>query len=341
MSTVRFPRPKGFRLPKESAPNERTGRAPELGRDATHGYFHSFDGTRLFYSVEGQGKPLIFCYGLVCSSLHWTYQIEHFKNHFQTIWFDYRGHQNSEIPTDMKSLTIEALARDLLALMDELQLKDAVILGHSMGVNVVLEAYRMAPYRFAGLVLANGTPTRPLETLLHTNLLQKGFDLLSAAYERSPELVKKLWKLQKGNPLSKNVIGHLGFNVHLTAMEDIQLYVDLVAEMDPAVLIHLIKNYDHFDAVPWLQTISAPTLILAGERDHIIPIEQQELMAQLIPGSQLEILLHGSHCPQMDLPEQVNRKIEKFIQERVELSNPAWGTASSPNFSSTEEHPRS
>jgi pimeloyl-ACP methyl ester carboxylesterase len=75
-----------------------------------NGYFRSFDGTKLFYSVEGEGKPIIFCYGLVCSSLHWTYQIEHFRKNYKTIWMDYRGHQNSEIPADLSSLTLESLA---------------------------------------------------------------------------------------------------------------------------------------------------------------------------------------------------------------------------------------
>ena len=55
--------------------------APDRG-PARHGYVKSFDGTRLFYSVEGTGKPLVFCYGLVCSSLHWTYQIDHFHRNY-------------------------------------------------------------------------------------------------------------------------------------------------------------------------------------------------------------------------------------------------------------------
>ena len=63
-----------------------------------HGYIRSFDGTRLFYSIEGKGPPLIFCYGLVCSSLHWTYQIEYFRKNYQAIWFDYRGQHRSEEP---------------------------------------------------------------------------------------------------------------------------------------------------------------------------------------------------------------------------------------------------
>ncbi|MBC7691602.1 MAG: alpha/beta hydrolase [Methylotenera sp.] len=281
----------------------------------THGYFKTFDGTKLFYSIEGKGKPLIFCYGLVCSSLHWTYQIDHFKENYQTIWFDYRGHQNSEAPVDLDSLTLENLAKDIACLMDELKLKDAVFLGHSMGVNVVLELYRQHPERVAGMILANGTSTRPLDTLFHVNALQAGFDLLRRANDRSPKLVSFLWNLQKNNPLARTMVALAGFNPHLTPAEDIQTYVNQVADMDPAILIHLIKSYENYDATHWLHMINVPTLIIAGENDNVIPLRQQELMHQLIPNSQLSVIKHGSHCPQMDLPELVNHKIQNHLNE--------------------------
>jgi pimeloyl-ACP methyl ester carboxylesterase len=281
----------------------------------THGYFKSFDGTKLFYSIEGQGKPLIFCYGLVCSSLHWTYQIEHFQRTHQAIWFDYRGHQNSELPADLSSLTLGNVARDLGLLLDELGVRDAVFLGHSMGVNVVLELYRQQPHRFAGMVLANGTAKRPLETLFNSNALQGGFALLRKLYDLSPQAVQFAWRLQRNNPFARQLMSLAGFNPHLTPAEDIQLYLNQIADMDPRVLIHMIESYDHCDATAWLHTVKVPTLIIAGEKDLAIPLPQQELLHQLIPGSRLEIIRHGSHCPQMDLPELVNHKIERFLAD--------------------------
>jgi pimeloyl-ACP methyl ester carboxylesterase len=83
--------------------------------------------------------------------------------------------------------------------------------------------------------------------------------------------------------------------------------------MDPGILVHLIENYDTVDATPWLHEVKVPTLILAGAEDHIIPIEQQLLMAQLIPHARMETIRHGSHCPQMDLPELVNAQIATFL----------------------------
>jgi non-heme chloroperoxidase len=312
--TPKRPRPQGARAKSKA----------QILKDANlpvrHGTFKSFDGTRIFYSVEGTGQPIVFCYGLVCSSLHWTYQIEHFSKNYKTIWFDYRGHQNSETPEDLSTLTVETLARDMLALADELELDKAIWLGHSMGVNTVLEFFHRNPKRVAGLVLANGTAKRPLETLFNMNAFQAAFKLLRRAYDTSPEVVTRLWRLQRGNPLVRTLISLGGFNPYLTPKEDIALYVDQFAEMDPRIMLTLIENYDHVDSTGWLHTVNVPTLLIAGELDKVIPLSQQELLHQLIPGSELKVIKHGSHCPQMDLPDLVNMHLQGFF-DRVHAGN--------------------
>jgi pimeloyl-ACP methyl ester carboxylesterase len=283
--------------------------------DAKHGYFKSFDGTKLFYSVEGEGKPLIFCYGLVCSSLHWTYQIERFRKDYKTVWMDYRGHQNSEVPTDLTSLTLETLAKDLKLLLDELKIQEAVFLGHSMGVNIVLEFCRLYPERVSGMILSNGTPTRPLETLLHSNALMPAFSGMELLAEKSPKLLNTIWNLQKGNPLVHGLIRLLGFNPHLTTKDDVALYIDQIAQMDPRVFLRLIRDYDRYDGTSWLHSIDRPTQIIAGENDYVVPLAQQQLLHQLIPNSGFDVIKRGSHCPQMDLPELFNVKIEEFLKK--------------------------
>ena len=307
----RKPRPSGAR--KRSILDKKRPQGPSSA--VSYGYVKSFDGTKLFYGIEGKGKPLVFCYGLICSSLHWTYQVEHFRKSYQTIWFDYRGHQNSEMPKDLKTLTLENIARDLGTILDELNIQEVVLLGHSMGVNVALEFYRQQPHRVAGMVLANGTAQRPLETLFSHNAFQAGFSLLKRLYDFSPKLLAVIWKSQKNNPLARTIVSIGGFNPHLTPQADIELYIDQVANTDPSILVHLIQNYNAYNATAWLHTIDKPVLILAGENDKVIPLEQQQLMHQLIPNSQLQVIHHGSHCPQMDLPDLVNLNIERFLSQ--------------------------
>ncbi len=317
------PRPRGAR---------KLARRASTDPSVTCGYVDSFDGTKIFYSAEGEGPPLVFCYGLVCSSLHWTYQIDHFQHTHRSIWVDYRGHQNSDVPADLSTLTLDAVAKDVLAALDHLGIRDAVFLGHSMGVNVVLEILNQQPDRVRGMVLANGTPKSPLETLFGGNGAQTFLAGLKKAHDAAPHLVQRLWKYQKGNPLARFLVTLGGFNPHLTAQDDIQLYIDQVADMDPEVFIRLILNYDGSDSTAWLHSVKVPTLIIAGEQDRVTPISQQELLHQLIPGSRLERIRHGSHCPQMDLPDLVNAKIERFLEEisYVSPASPTTESASQP-----------
>ena len=309
------PRPRGAR--KTRPASSPIGRSiPE-----THGYFKARDGVELFYASEGTGEPVIFCYGLVCSSLHWTYQIDHFKNSHQAIWFDYRGHHNSRSPEDYSTITVQQFAQDLESLFEHLKIEKAHLLGHSMGVSVALEFAHRNPKKVRSLVLANGTAQRPLETLLYnSNLLPLGFDFLCQLYKASPKLFRKVWDLQKGNPIARAVIRLGGFNVHLAAEEDIERYVSQVEDMDPGIFLQVLKDYHAYDASPWLHTIEAPTLILSGDEDLVTPPSQQKLLHQLIRGSELVDIKHGSHCPQMDQPDLISEKIEAFIRA-VETGN--------------------
>ncbi len=273
----------------------------------------SFDGFPIFYCEEGKGPPLVFCYGIACSSLHWTYQIDYFRNNYRCIWFDYRGHRHTALPDSPETLTVEASAKDLKAVLDFLDVKETVVLGHSMGVSVVLEFARLYPEYVSRLVLANGTPKRPLDTLLGGNFLIPAFNVLSKLEKEKPSLVQNLWKLQKKASFIGDILGTLGFNRALTSLDDIKTYARQIAELHPSVLTSMMDDYQHFDATPWLHEIKQPTLILSGQDDKITPPQTQDLMAQLMPNAELVRMRHGSHCSTLDMPEYVNLLIEKFL----------------------------
>jgi pimeloyl-ACP methyl ester carboxylesterase len=280
-------------------------------------FFKTFDGTRLFYSVEGNGPPLLFCHGLVCSKLHWSYQMDFFRDRYTIIWFDYRGHHRSDTPADLESLTIDNFARDIECLLDELKIPKATLLGHSMGVNLVLDFYKRCPGRVEAMVLANGNARGPLETMFRTNIMHMVFPYLFNAYKKYPDLLNLLWRANGKGKIGPWVVGQLGFNPSLAKEEDIKTYVKMVSEMDMIVTLQLLKDYESYDATSWLHQIDVPTLVIAGENDYIIPKEAQEIMHQLIPGSRFEVIRHGSHCPQMDIPELFNVMIDRFFNEGV------------------------
>ena len=285
----------------------------ENGIPVRTGTVSGFDGTPVFYCEEGEGPPLVFCYGIACSTLHWTYQIDYFRRNFRCIWFDYRGHQHTPVPAKLDTLTVSASARDLRSVLDHLGVEKADILGHSMGVSVVLEFARCNPERVGRMVLANGTPKRPLDTLLGGNYLTPAFSLLKKYQETRPDWVKRFWKLQENELAASMMFGLLGFNRNLCDPGDVRTYSRQVLELPPEVLTFMMNDYQDFDATPWLHELPHRTLVLSGEKDLITPPETQDLLHQLLPDSELVRIRHGSHCSTLDLPEYVNLLIEKFL----------------------------
>src|SRR5262245_22063647 len=104
------------------------------------GLFPARDGTSLYYEVSGEGRPLVFCYGLLCRRDHWRHQLQHFRKRYRIVTFDYRGHNASGTPANDRHMTLEWCARDVEDLMNYLGLEEAVCLGHSLGVPVLTHA---------------------------------------------------------------------------------------------------------------------------------------------------------------------------------------------------------
>lgn len=281
------------------------------------GSIPSFDGTPIFYCVEGEGEPLVFCYGIACSSLHWTYQIDYFRKNYQCIWFDYRGHRHTPIPEKLETLTIDSTILDLKTVLDFLDVKKATLLGHSMGVNVVLKFAHDYPEMVEGLILANGTPKSPLETLLGGNFLIPAFNVLSKFEKDKPSLLGNLWKLQERMQFIGTTLGALGFNRSLTHPDDIKMYARQIAELPPTVLTRMMDDYQHFDATPWLHDVKTRTLVLSGDSDLVTPPHTQDLLAQLMPNAELHRIQHGSHCSTLDMPDYINLLIERFLNQKA------------------------
>lgn len=110
---------------------------------------------RIFYETKGEGgPPIVFVHGALCAHEDWNPQFEHFSARQRVVAVDLRGHGKST--ADPASCGIAAFAADVVALMRALDLPPAVLVGHSMGCRVILEANLQAPERIAGLVLNDG-----------------------------------------------------------------------------------------------------------------------------------------------------------------------------------------
>ena len=125
----------------------------------------SHDGTRLTYYAggAGEGVALVFCGGLGGGIQVWQPLLERFAPRFRLLAWDYRGLYASG-PSPRRAYGIEDHARDLRQLLEHEGVEAPVLLGWSMGVQVMLEAHRADPALARGLVAIHGTPGRPLQT---------------------------------------------------------------------------------------------------------------------------------------------------------------------------------
>lgn len=106
--------------------------------------------------VAGTGTPpLVFVHGFSCDHSDWAAQVAHFAPRHATVAVDLRGH--GKTPGDGHNCSIEIYGGDVAALLRALDLKGAILIGHSMGCRVVVEAAVQAPERTGGVVLVDGS----------------------------------------------------------------------------------------------------------------------------------------------------------------------------------------
>jgi pimeloyl-ACP methyl ester carboxylesterase len=280
------------------------------------GHFKSFDGTRIYYEVRGEGKPLVMCYGIGCLINHWIHQIKYFSKNYQTIVFDYRAHHRSEMPESRERLTIDALAQDVNALVEHLGLEKVSLWGHSFGVQVAVRTFDMFPNRVDNLIFVNGFVTNPIVGMFGNDLASSAFHLVKEGYQKLPETISYIWKVAVNNPLAIQLSALAGgFNLKLTHLKDIEIYARGIASMNLDAFLTLFENMMSYDGRPVLDRIQIPTLIIAGRNDSVTPREHQEEMHRRIRNSQFLLVPMGSHCAQLDMPDLVNLKIEQFLGE--------------------------
>lgn len=281
----------------------------------TTGSFRSFDGTKIYYEVRGEGFPIVLNYGIGCLINHWRPQIKHFAQNYKVITYDYRAHHRSEIPENREHLSIDALAHDLKSLLDHLEIHQASLWGHSFGVQMLVRHYDLFPELTHSLVFVNGFVQNPLQGMFGSDMTSSAFQLLKSGYKTLPETISFLWKTGIQSPLAIQLSALAGgFNLKLTSLKDVEIYARGIASMDLNSFLQLFESMLHYDGKPVLERIQVPTMIIGGKQDSVTPQKHQEEMHQLVKGSDFFMVPYGSHCTQLDMPELVNLKAERFLK---------------------------
>jgi len=295
---------------------DRGGRGP-LHYDSER-FVEAPDGTRLFVGTlpgpeESDRLPAVLCDGIGCDGFVWAYLAHHLARTRQVIHLHYRGHGRSGPPVDRSQLTIRGLAADLHTALDALEVDQALLLGHSMGTQVQLEAHRAAPERIGGLILLCGSWGRVTHTFHGHDALSQVLPTVREVVQNHPGLARALWG--RVPPALAFRLAKLSGEVDpaMLRSEDFHRYWQHISDMEPEVFLQLLHAAGDHSAEDHLAAIDVPSLVIAAENDTFSPPELGRAMAERIPGGELFEIRGGSHAAPVEQPMAVQLRVDKFL----------------------------
>jgi len=260
------------------------------------------DGVRLFFEIRGEGPPLAMIEGWGYSRWMWFKQINHFSKKYTCIVFDNRGVGLSDKPDEPYS--VELFADDLRELLDHIGVSRAHILGISMGGFIAQKFALKYPGRVLSLILvsthfggekARQTPKETMDAILSIReedlgageaLKRKMSFAFNPKYlEENPEEIDQIisWRIEEAQPRY----------AWLRQAEAVQ----------------------NFNLGNKASQIKAPTLIVAGTNDRVVPHQNAELLLETIPNSKLVLFEGGSHLLFIENADTFNKVVMKFLNE--------------------------
>lgn len=281
------------------------------------GFVAAEDGTRLFFGTRGEGPAFVLNDGIGCDGFAWKYLQPHYAETHRVVHWHYRGHGRSGLPVDRARVDVPALSRDLRAVLDHLDVDRAVVAGHSMGTQVALELYRLAPERVEGLVLICGSYGRVTEHFHGTDTLKQVLPSVIETVQKYRGLARGIWGRMPSGLAYR--VARLSGEVDGLAIreEDFRAYWDHIALMDPDLFLAMLRLAGEHSCEDILHEIAAPTLVIAAERDTFTPRELALHMAEAIPGAEHMLVRGGSHAAPVEQPMAMQLRIDKWLDERV------------------------
>ncbi len=270
------------------------------------------DGTLLSVRLTGrhQGPLVVLCDGVGCDGYVWRYLRPVLENRCRVVHFHYRGHGQSEIPADASSLSIEQTARDLWTVVDWAGGGPVVLVGHSMGVQVLLEAAHLRPLQTQAIVPICGAFERPLDTFQGSDIGARLLPLLTGAALKYQTGLRRIWQRVVPTEWAYQIAVATEINPRMIRRDDFLPYLNHMAGMDPLVFLEFLQSVAGHSARPWLPELAMPALVIAGIQDHFTPVKLQRELAATLPCAELCEVPGGSHTAPLELPELVELRLE-------------------------------
>jgi pimeloyl-ACP methyl ester carboxylesterase len=258
----------------------------------------SYQGRRLAYRVYGEGpRVTVLLHGLLLSQrMHEPLARALAERGNRVVTLDLLGHGHSDRPPDMWRYGMGFFARDVVALLDHLEVDEAVVGGTSLGANVTLEVASAAPERLRGMVV---------EMPVLDNAL------LACAVAFTPLAVA----LTVGEPVMRALARAARLVPEAAVPWAVNLALDTVRQ-DPEPSAAVLQGLFHGRTAPHRserRTLTAPTLVIGHRRDPVHPFSDAGLLAEELPNCRL---LEASSILELRVaPERLTTEIAEFLDE--------------------------
>jgi sigma-B regulation protein RsbQ len=254
-------------------------------------------------AVSGVGtRPLIFAHGYGCDQNMWRLVAPAFEDTHRVVLFDHVGAGRSDISaySRAKYSSLQGYADDVLEICDELALKDAVFVGHSVSTMIGILAAIKEPERFSGLVLVGPSPRYVNDGDYVGGFSRQDIDEL-LAFQDSNYLG---WASNLGPAIMGNV----------DRPELAEELTNSFCRTDPAIAKQFAAVTFLSDNRADLPKVQARSLILQCRDDVIAPVAVGEYVQRHLPDSQLVILDATGHCPHLSAPDETIAAIRAFLE---------------------------
>lgn len=279
----------------------------------TRGFASSADGTKLFFGVRGAGPGLLLLDGIGCDGWAWNHIQPHLAESHRVVHVHYRGHGRSGTPVDPQAIDILTLSEDVLRVLEAARMNAPVVLAHSMGTQVALELYRLAPERVGALVLICGSYGRITHTFHGNDLLHRMLPKLIEQVQKHRGVARALWG-RLPPQLAFKIAGWLREIDGLSlAAEDFQQYVEHLSDIDLDLYLAMLQKAGAHTAEDLLPQVKVPTLVISAERDTFTPADVTRELAELIPGAEYMELEGASHAAPVERAAAINERLDEFL----------------------------
>lgn len=281
------------------------------------------DGTGIAYEVLGRGdKTIVLANGLGGRLYAWMPAIEAFWKDHRIITWDYRGLFASDSPKKKRKLAVTHHVDDIIAILDEEDVRNAVFVGWSMGVQVSLDVAASYPERVAGLVLINGTHGHVLSTgfqpIVSIPFLPKRLHALLDWLQDHPDVASQLARVSRLAELPTWALMRLIAGPRARELAPlISRYMDDVLGPSFPNYLRLFQELDAHSTYHLLREIDAPALVVSGMLDILTPAYQSKDIAARMPNAEYVRLWRSSHFSMLERPDVVVTAMKRFLEQRA------------------------